>query len=160
MRHLVLLLVLFALAGCDLLGEDRPPRTDGRAVVASGTPEGLAEARQRWAEAGVARYRFEYARACECLPGASGPFVATVRGERVEDVESLAGEPLPDGYAAFTVERLFEAIEDAFEAGAASMGVTYDAALGFPVDVAIDYDEEVADEELIVRVEGFERLDR
>jgi hypothetical protein len=159
MPRCLFLFLLLPLAGCDLFGEDRPQRVDGRSVVQSETTGGLAEARGRWAEAGVAHYRFEYFRACECLASEVGPFVVTVRGAEVEDVEGLAGAPLPDGHVAFTVARLFDRIEAAFEQGADRVNVTYDAVLGFPIDVAIDYDLGVADEELLVEVLGFERLD-
>jgi len=159
MPRYVFFLVLLALAGCDLFGEDRPARIDGRAVVHSGTLDGLADARERWASTGIEEYRFEYSRACECLASQVGPFVVTVSGGEVEDVESLAGAPLPDDYVAFTVAGLFERIGDAFEQGADRVDVAYDAALGFPIDVEIDYDRGVVDEELLVEVLGFERLD-
>ncbi len=160
MRWIAFLLALVSLTGCDLLGDDRLPRVDGRAVVRADTRDGLVEAQARWTAADAAQYRFEYALACECDEADAGPFVVEVEGARAVDVEHLRGEPLPENHVAFTVARLFDAIEDAFEEEAVRVEVAYDAALGFPVDVEIDYDLEIADEELRVEVHGFERLDR
>lgn len=159
MRRLAAVCLVLTLSACDLFGEGRPDRVNGRPVVTSTSPDGLAEALARWVEADLDDYRVEYARACECLQAAAGPFLVTVRDGTVTDVASLGGEPLPDGFAPFTVERLFATIGDAFDEGADAVEVTYDVALGLPVRVAIDYDERVADEELYVEVTGFERLD-
>ncbi|MDX1419890.1 MAG: DUF6174 domain-containing protein [Rubricoccaceae bacterium] len=159
MRLPVAFVALLLLAGCDLFGESRPERVRARPVVTSSTAEGLADARGRWAEADLDDYQLEYTRACECLRAAAGPFLVTVEGGAVTEVEPLSGEPLPDGYEPFTVVRLFDAIDEAFDEGADAVDVVYDAALGFPVRIAIDYDARVADEELYLEVTGFERLD-
>ena len=150
--RLVLLIVLgLSIAGCGLFDDsNRPPR------VGSGSPGELEDALVQWEAADIDHYRFEYTQACECLP--LGPIVVEVQDGIVRDVEALGENTLPEGFEPFTVERLFAAIEEAYEQDAASVAATYSEVSGFPVSVAVDYDVQIADEELYIEVQGFEQL--
>jgi len=52
----------------------------------------------------------------------------------------------------YSVMDLFGKIKDAIDRGAASIQVTYDTEWGYPQEIAIDYDEMMADEEFYVTV--------
>jgi hypothetical protein len=124
------------LAGCDILGPDGGDATGD-----------LARARQTWEASGVQDYELRLERYCYC--GLVGPVVVVVRdGVRVqvvpEDTESEYFSPadFPD------VEGLFEVIDDALRRRAHRLTVVYHPTLGYPTDIDIDYQENVADEEL------------
>jgi hypothetical protein len=52
-----------------------------------------------------------------------------------------------------TVEDLFAVLADAYDRGAASVRASYDAETGQPTEFFIDYDEQIADEEVGFTVE-------
>jgi hypothetical protein len=52
-----------------------------------------------------------------------------------------------------TVDDLLTLISEAYDRGAASVRASYDAATGQPTEVYIDYDEQMADEEVGFTVE-------
>ena len=114
----------------------------------------LTNARARWARVGPDDYRYAIRRLCFCGPEAIGPVRVTVSaGEATARVYVDGGEPVPGSLAPLfpTVDGVFQILVDAFEDGAYRIDVVYDPETGVPLDVFIDYEENVADEEL-----GFE----
>jgi len=106
--------------------------------------------RRRFRSAVGAGYRVTYRNVCFCVDSFLEPVVLTVREGRVVAVQSRSdGTPIPparwDDYR--TVERVFDAIEEALDGGADAVRVEYDEAYGYPREVWIDYDERLADEE-------------
>lgn len=143
LRPPAVFLALLLLGGCSVIGAhaDAPERGD----------PALAEARARWAEAGLAAYRYELQYSCFCPPEAMGPFAVTVRaGEATADAPEFVVLP--------TVEALFALVAEAYAQDAATVEVTYDAALGHPLSIYIDYDEMMADEEYRATVSSLEAL--
>jgi hypothetical protein len=69
-----------------------------------------------------------------------------VRSSVVVSAQRLDGGPT-DPAQYLSVERLFGVIDEAIREDAARIRVVYDARLGFPADVYIDWDERLADEE-------------
>lgn len=135
-----LVLASLLLAACSLLDPDNDDRI------------ALERARSRWEAIGPPSYTYLVRRACECLPGTTGPFeVKVVDGERQAVIRPETGEELEASLAdAFpTVVGFFDIVDDALRRGAHRVDVDYDAATGTPVRVSIDYDERVADEELL-----------
>ena len=59
-----------------------------------------------------------------------------------------------------TVEGVFDAIQDAIDQDAHSIVVTYDAVLGYPRDVSIDYSLMIADEEYSIDIANLSALTR
>ncbi|HLT47333.1 MAG TPA: DUF6174 domain-containing protein [Rubricoccaceae bacterium] len=134
------------LSGCTspraVAGPDGPP------APGDTTRAALDAARARWEAAGLDDYRFVYQVTCFCPEEARGPFALTVRdGVVVEALfQGRAMDPADPRFA--TVDALFETLAEAFDRGAASVRVTYDAALGYPAEAYVDYETMVADEEL------------
>jgi hypothetical protein len=75
-------------------------------------------------------------------------------GERISTVHAATGVPLDPVIAAGhpTVEELFDIIPEAIRQRVARLEVRYHEVLGYPLDVAIDYDRNVIDEEVTYRV--------
>lgn len=110
----------------------------------------LAENRARFRASVGSSYRYEYRNVCFCGPDTRLEVQVMVRNGMRTSVTSVAdGTPVPAGrWEEFlTVEEVFDVIQGAFDAGAATVQVSYDEALGYPNDVFIDFDERIADEE-------------
>ena len=95
--------------------------------------------------------RSDLERGCFCLEVARGPVKVTVQDGVVEgrayvSSDTAVDPELEDLFPA--VIGLFDLIEQAIEAAAFRIEVTYDPATGLPLDVFIDYDQQLADDEL------------
>lgn len=160
MRLLPLVLLTLALGACSTSQprSDAPVRVDSlqaSPVEAGADEDDLTANRQRWDAQNIEDYRFTYARQCFCPPQERGPFEVTVRGGKVEAATYRGeGEPMDRPLTEYqTVEDLFALIADAYDRGAASVRASYDVATGQPTEVYIDYDEQMADEEVGFTVE-------
>jgi len=134
----VTLLLLAALA-CD----------SSRLLLASGeTTRDLVEARARWNAQRITDYTFTLQRLCFC--GETRPMRVTVRNGEVQSVVPV-GEllPLPGPVAEWypSITGLFDIVADAIAMPAGSIEARYDAVYGFPLEIAIDYWINVADDE-------------
>jgi hypothetical protein len=100
-------------------------------------------------------YTYVYQRSCECLPVDTAPkivevvdgVVISVDGQPVQAVEverSGNDDNIP------TIEGLFDDIQRAIESNVFCVDVQYDAELGYPLSIYINYKEIIADEELII----------
>jgi hypothetical protein len=114
------------------------------------------EVRQaRWERLHPSAYVYAVERLCFCPEEYRGPVRLTVEdGVAVDWVYVDSGLTVPPGIAVSfpTVDGLFEILRSAIEDDAFEVRVTYDSALGVPVDFWIDYIQMVADEELGMRV--------
>jgi Family of unknown function (DUF6174) len=119
---------------------DIPPgMTDPRITDGTAQRE-LDAARSLWNAQHLSSYRFRVRRSCFCPQETRRERQVTVRrgtpvhpNEHVKDIANVA--------------RLFRKIQAAINAEVSSLTVTYDARRGYPRDVAIDPDKQVADEE-------------
>lgn len=119
----------------------------------------LDAARDRWSACGFEDYEFHTQRSCFCPPEFFSEMYALVTDGSIEAVYSdealtdFSGEPLfgrnvSDSSAVPpTIEGQFVEIQKAIDGGAYSISVTYDEACGYPLNIAINYDEFIADEE-------------
>ena len=115
----------------------------------------LELAARAWDRADLASYVYSVERLCFCAPDGRGPVRVRVEdGVVTERTYVDSGNAVPDGLReAFpAVEGLFDILRDAIESGAHSVTVTYHPDLGVPVEFFIDYHEQMADEELGMRV--------
>lgn len=139
-RLLPLLLAAALTGGCGITDPDSPE------------VDRLEAARAIWATQGLRDYTFRLSRECFCLPESIGPaWVSVFNSVLVSRVDYVdTGEPMPDEYARWylSVEGLFDLIDDALRRGAYRVDVTYDQATGVPLDIYIDYDVQMADEEV------------
>ena len=145
--RLALACLILAVIGCaDVLGPEH---------------EELAEARNRWAEARVDSYQFKFQRICFCAPD----FVRSVRIEVLAGTVTSAvyvdtGEPISGPLSSVPmIEDLFDEIQDAMDHDAFSLMADYDADIGYPTSVSIDFNEQTIDEEMAFSVSSFQLLD-
>lgn len=120
------------------------------------SPDGLDEARRRWAAAGVTDYDMTYQPLCFCMQ-----VEITVH---VRDGELAGFTPQPESAAEWfpepmTVDDLFADLEQAIAAEPAKIDITWDPATGRPVRYWIDERFEMADEEHGIEVLEFTEVD-
>ena len=143
MRAYQLFLAISAAGLAVLLGCDGPSEPSSEQQV-------LAENRERFRTSVGGSYSYDYRNVCFCVLEATRPVRIRVHDQVRVSVATLAeGSPIPrERWSEFlTVEEIFDTIRQALDQGAASVRVTYDASLGYPRDVFIDFDERIADEE-------------
>jgi hypothetical protein len=118
----------------------------------------LDAARARWESAALAGYEYGYHKYCECHRDSPPETTVTVRDDKVVGVrhrpvgsatEVPAAEKNLEYY--WTVDGLFGLIASA-QARGVQVRAQYDAALGFPREVYIDYDADFIGDELDVRL--------
>ena len=125
----------------------------------------LDDARARWQSAALARYEYGYHKYCECHRESPPETVVTVNGDAVTGVRhrpagSTIEVPAADKNFEYywTVDGLFGLIAAALDRGV-QVRAAYDAALGYPREIYIDYDADFIGDELDLRVTGVTRLD-
>lgn len=115
----------------------------------------LDEARDRWAQNAPPDYEMVLFRGCFCGPEGRGPVLLTVVAGEIESRTYVDGgdevradlEPFfPD------VEGLFDVAEEAVRR-ADRVEAEFDPELGHPLRLTIDWQENVADEEVDYRIE-------
>src|SRR5262245_57183673 len=122
----------------------------------------LDGARARWHSAAIASYEYGYNKYCDCHRESPPETVVTVRDGAVTGVRHRpAGTTTevpgrnPEYY--WTVDGLVDLIASALERGV-QVRAAYDAELGFPREIYIDYDNNLIGDELDVRLTGVTRL--
>ena len=126
-------------------------------------PQGtdLERGRAKWEAAAIENYAYDYRRRCFCLPQLTRP----VRIQ-VEDGDVTGGSFLDDGQPVAaadlklypTVEDLFIQVQNAVQADADSIVVSYHPELGYPTEAFIDFDRQTIDEEQGFAAENLSRL--
>lgn len=141
MKRLVSVLLPFPLLlACSVFDPDSDPRDE------------LRDSLRRWSNQGYSSYEYTFQRTnCECLPEATRPYLIRVAGNEVVDVrDALTGDPPPVTFMPMTVEGLFALIDDAIRRDAYTLSVEYDRVAGYPTMILIDYEKQVADDELTI----------
>ena len=118
----------------------------------------LDAARARWQSAALAGYEYGYHKYCECHRDSPPETVVTVRdgkvvGVRHRPVGSTTEVPAADKNLEYywTMDGLFGLISSAQQRGV-QVRAQYDATLGYPREVFIDYDANFIGDELDVRL--------
>lgn len=146
MRRAFLIFSIAAGAGaCDLFGLD------------AGGDDELERNRARWASLALTSYEYVVSRSCFCAPSSLGPVLVRVEDGVVTErsfVDVIDPDPGEPGEWFPSVTGLFDIIADAYERDAHDVEVTYDPETGVPLDVYIDYEENIADEELGLTVQS------
>lgn len=157
-RTALLAVLLLPLAGCPAPAEPGvlPGETPASSGPAVPVPDRVDEAREQWAAAGPAAYQLTLHRSCFCPPEYRGPFMVTVRDGDVETVR-YEGQTV-DAARGMSVESLFDLIEDAYARGAERVDAEFDPTWGYPTRLYIDYEAQMADEEIGYEVLAVEPL--
>jgi len=124
----------------------------------------LDAARARWKSAAISSYEYGYNKYCDCHRESPPETVVTVRGGTVTGVRhrpvgTAVEVPAADKNLQYywTVDGLFELIASALARGV-QVRTAYDAELGFPREIYIDYDTNLIGDELDLRMTGVTRL--
>jgi hypothetical protein len=143
MKRIIALLVGLSATACSDLGFDVRPLTE------------LEKAEATWDRFGPESYVYAVQRICFCLADESGPVRVWVDdGVAGQWTYVATGNPLPEpARSRFpSVAGLFDILREALTQDAHEVQVSYDPEFGYPTEFSIDYDEQVADEELGMRV--------
>jgi hypothetical protein len=121
----------------------------------------LQRNKQLWAKQNISKYRYTLRRSCFCLPKATEPVMIAVRNGKVTSIVAASnGQPAnPEYFTKYdSIAKLFEIVEDAIARKAYRLSVTYHPTLGYPTKIDIDYDKQMADEELSLTIENLQAL--
>jgi len=117
--------------------------------------------RDLWYRQNISNYRYQLGNSCFCIPDARGPVVIEVRNGQTTSITSVAtGKPVnPEFFQSYnTIPKLFDVIQDAINRKAFSLNVRYSARFGYPTQIDIDYDSQIADEEKYLTIENFKEI--
>jgi hypothetical protein len=135
-------------------------------VSAADLPSEHAASRARWAAAEVDAYEYAYHKYCECHEESPPETVVAVSGAAVVGVhhrhpDSEREVPAREGSLEYywTVDDLFALVESA-TARDATVRASYDATLGHPTRVYIDYDPALVGDEVDVRLTRLDVVSR
>jgi hypothetical protein len=123
----------------------------------------LDGARARWQAAAITSYEYGYQKYCDCHRESPPETVVTVSdgsvtGVRHRPAGTTTEVPGKDFEYYWTVDGLFTLIASA-QARGVQVRAAYDADLGFPREIYIDYDTKLIGDELDVRLTRVTRLD-
>jgi hypothetical protein len=133
--------------------------------VAAGD-EALEAARARWRTAALDAYEYGYHKYCDCHRESPPETIVTVRGNEVVGVRhrpvgfshEVPADPKNLQFY-WTVEGLFDLIASAEQRGV-TVRTAYDAQLGYPTEIFIDYDAQLIGDELDLRLTRVDALVR
>jgi hypothetical protein len=147
MKKLLLLTLIFVLAACSTGGSD------------------LSRNQSKWTDANITHYRMQLSIGCFCVFRDQMPLTVEVNDGQIVSLTAADGTQVLDtdpNYQFYTphatIDLLFAELESAVNDGAESITVTYDPTYGFPVEIAIDVSQQIADEEMYYSITNFEAL--
>lgn len=115
-----------------------------------GSGRELDQNREKWRAQGIASYAYDYRLDCFCGdPGYQPVHIVVEDGEVVQVRLQATGEPVdPSTIQDFPiVEDLFDFIRDALANGPFRFEASYHPELGYPENVFVDFEQQVADDE-------------
>jgi len=122
-----------------------------------GSQNSLAEANTRWKAAALTSYDFDFQRTCFCAGSMTRPVTISVRSDTFTAIVYSDSGTAADS-AQFrdflTVDRLFDFLHRTLNAGPAGFTTAYNDLRGYPALVVIDFDSDVADDGLTLRING------
>ena len=139
-----------------VLGRGKTP-----AAQTSNAAQQLQRNKQLWAKQKISNYRYTLRRSCFCLPKSSEPMKIEVRnGKATSIVVASDGKPVNREYFNNhdSVAKLFQVVEDAIAKKAHRLSVTYHPTLGYPTKIDIDYNKQMADEEIFLTIDNLQPL--
>ncbi|MCC5617356.1 DUF6174 domain-containing protein [Nostoc sp. CHAB 5836] len=112
-----------------------------------------------WDKANISNYRYTFSNSCFCIGEARGPVVIEVRNGQTTSI-TLDGKPAnPQYFEKYkTIPKLFNVIQDAINRKAYSLNVQYNSKFGYPTQINIDYNSQIADEEIYLTIENFQKI--
>ncbi|MCC5608053.1 DUF6174 domain-containing protein [Nostoc sp. CHAB 5834] len=113
--------------------------------------------RRFWNQQNISNYDYTLGNSCFCIGDARGPVVIKVRNGQTSSITSVAtGKDVKEYFQNYnTIPKLFDVIQDAINRKAFSLNVRYNARFGYPTQIDIDYNSQIADEERYLTIENF-----
>lgn len=113
--------------------------------------------RRFWNQQNISNYDYTLSNSCFCIGDARGPVVIKVRNGQTSSITSVAtGKDVKEYFQNYnTIPKLFDVIQDAINRKAFSLNVRYNARFGYPTQIDIDYNSQIADEERYLTIENF-----
>jgi hypothetical protein len=113
---------------------------------------------EKWRQSGVTSYEFEHQVNCFCPEDLRSPVVVAVNdgviaSRTYAETGQAVAETFQDRF--IDVPGLFEMVQDAIDQDADRISVEFDAELGYPTSIDIDYNFLMADEEVGITVNSF-----
>ncbi|MDZ8187985.1 MAG: DUF6174 domain-containing protein [Nostoc sp. ChiSLP02] len=115
---------------------------------------------QLWRQQRISNYRYEFTRSCNCLPKATEPVIIKVNNRMTTSITyKQTKQPAdPELFRQYnTIPKLFDIIRDALIRRAANLTVQYDPVLGYPTQINIDYDSQIADDEIFLSISNLRK---
>ena len=111
--------------------------------------------REFWESSGISDYRMHQTVLCFCVN--EGPYTVFVKSDTIYSaVNSQNGEPVgPSNLNLFTVDELFDLVEDASMQKADVLKVEFDKFYHYPKRIEIDYSRQAADDEITIIIKDF-----
>ena len=151
MRNIILIVMTLILAGCAAMGS------------AQGSQSEIEQNKEKWRDAGISHYRYHLFISCFCVFVENMPLVIEVQDGKVVSMEYQNGSEIDpsllelfEKYA--TIDRVFAEVEAGLNGAADNVVVKYDPTYGFPSEVTLDFEEQVADDEIYLTLSNFEEL--
>jgi len=114
-----------------------------------------------WAATGITNYSYRFTRLCFCRPGILSGTVTVQDGMVVGVTNAFDGQISLDNsdFSQFkSVEQLFEVIRQAKLQQADTIAIKYDAVLGFPADIRLDFLAGAVDDEIEYEASDLEAI--
>ncbi|MDF5712973.1 MAG: DUF6174 domain-containing protein [Rhizonema sp. NSF051] len=106
-------------------------------------------------------YRYTFSNSCFCTSEARGPVIIEVRNGSTTSITNAAtNQPVnPELFQKYsTIPKLFNLIQNAQSRKASSLTVKYEPTLGYPTQINIDYNSQIADEEVYLTIENLQEI--
>ncbi|MFN6540280.1 MAG: DUF6174 domain-containing protein [Nostoc sp. EkiNYC01] len=154
---------LLLFPGLNLPVMSQPPIEIAQSKVSNNLDQRqLTFNRRLWEKQNISNYRYTFSNGCFCIPDARGPVIIEVRNGKTTSIVSVeTGQPVqnPEIFDKYnTIPKLFNVIQDAINRRAYSLNVSYSPRLGYPTQINVDYNAQIADEEIYLTIENFEQI--
>lgn len=128
-------------------------------ALESSTSEELRKNQELWAKQKLRNYRYSFRAGCFCPPDMTQPVIIDVRSGknssiRPETNRNIVNREFFQKYD--SIDKLFEIIRSAIAKNAHRIDVQYHPTLGYPTQISIDYNKEIADEETFLTINKLE----
>lgn len=149
MQKIILILSLFLFTACN---EQSKTVIDAPSKI----HKNLDKNKKLWENTNIKHYSFVVKRSCFC-PREENRHITIQNGKVTKAKYIPSNTPLPKTTKVKKIEDYFDIIENALAKNAYQITVSYDKTYGYPSDIAIDYDKQMADEEIYYAITHFQK---
>lgn len=128
-------------------------------ALESSISEELRKNQELWAKQKLRNYRYSFRAGCFCPPDMTQPVIIDVRSGKNSSIRSETNRNIVNRefFQKYdSIDKLFEIIRSAIAKDAHKIDVQYHPTLGYPTQINIDYNKEIADEENFLTINKLE----